>query len=275
MSQCFGFALIARCSCAFFAIVAIAQGNQAGFVQIGGLPMTPPPAIPHGMAFDGLQWHIANAVTDTFTTYTPSFTRLNDASVVGISDMRGLAFDSSTGRLFVGDLETTIVRQVTSTGDIISQFSGNGLNYLNALSYDPVTDTLWLAYFSNGVVENRTKTGDLLSSFADPAYQWTGLAIDPISRTLLLLETDDKVLEYKLDGTPLGAAIGTDQIAENGQGLAYDPSTGTLYASAQYSDHITVFSDPSRVIPEPSSFVVSAGLALAIIKCRRTKSAGS
>jgi hypothetical protein len=182
-----------------------------------------------------------------------------------------LAYDSSTGNLFVSDVATTVVRQVTLSGSTVSSFTGNGTSFLNALAYDPVSDTLWLAYFSGGRIENRTKSGILLSSFSDSSFQWTGLAVDSVQRTLLALETDDSVREYELDGTSLGTIIPADLIDGNGQGLGYDASSGTLYVTAQIPNEVSVFRDPGRTIPEASTTWLVAVATLAIQSLFRLK----
>jgi hypothetical protein len=246
------------CVCSIALFTTAWHDAQAGFNQTNSFPITVGGVGPHGIAFDGTQWHIANTGSNIVSNYDASFNHLSDITVSGVADLRGLTYDSSTGNLFVGDDQTNVVRRVTLAGVVLSSFQGASSG-LNALAYDSDSDSLWLAYFSNGLIENRTKTGTLISSFSDPSYQWTGLAYDSINHTLLALETDDALREYRLNGNTLGTVIPSDVINGNGQGLAYIASTGTLYVTSQIPNVITVFSDPARQVPEAST-----GLLLAI-----------
>jgi hypothetical protein len=213
----------------------------------------------HGLAFDGADWHIGNPFTDTIRTYDAAFNYLSTIVVPGVQDMRGIAFDSNSGHLFAGDDSTNVVREITLSGTQVNQFSGAGISSsLNALAYDSRDDTIWLAYFS-GLIEKRARTGTLINSFSK-IPNWTGLAIDKRSNSLLALEDNDTLFEYRFDGTLIGQIIATDQIFENGQGLAYDSNIGRLYATTQIPGVVTVFDDPSRV-PEPPT-VVFAGMAI-------------
>src|SRR6476620_10759330 len=137
------------CVCGIALLTTTWQNSQAAFNQTNSFPITIGGAGPHGIAFDGIQWHIANTASNVVSNYDASFNHLSDFSVAGVSDLRGLTYDSSTGTLFVGDDATNVVRRVTLTGTILSSFQGSG-NFLNALAYDSSSDSLWLAYFSNG-----------------------------------------------------------------------------------------------------------------------------
>jgi hypothetical protein len=154
---------------------------------------------------------------------------------------------------------------MTAAGSQINQFSTT--SRLNALAYDSRDDTIWLAYFT-GLVEKRTRTGGLLTSFT-AVPEWTGLAIDTRNNTLLLLEDNDKLYEYHMNGTLVGQPIATDMIPDNGQGLAYDSSTGRLYATTQQGPgRVTIFDDASRV-PEPASWMLALGALAVISRSRR------
>ena len=247
------------------------SANSVGFVLEQVVPIAVDGAGPHGLAVAGDRWYIANTTTAQVSVHDLNFNRVGQFVVPGIADARGLVYDPTDGTLFVGDLTTTVVRHVSLTGTILGQFTGNGAADLNALAYDSVSDSLWLAYFSGGKIENRTKQGALLATFSDPTYQWTGLAVDAVRRTLLALETDDQLIEYELDGTKLGLALGDDP-AGNGQGLAYNAGTGRLYVTSQIGDVVSIYRDASRV-PEPGSgpLLVAAIAASLSSRLRRGK----
>ena len=208
----------------------------------------------HGIAFDGTNWSIADPFDDSFHRYDANFNFLGDTSVSGISDMRGMAYDSNTNNLFVGDEDTGIVRLVTIDGSEISQFATGFGEGLNAIAFDPNSDSVWLAFF-NGVIENRTRTGTLISSF-NGGENWTGLAYDELNNSLLLLESsNDTLFEFAPNGSLIGQMVGVDLIVENGQGLAYDSSLGRLFVTSQ-TGNVAIWDDPSRAIPEPQITIV-------------------
>ncbi len=221
----------------------------------------------HGIAFDGVNWHIAASFTNIFRNYDSTFTFISDTTVAGVDDMRGLAYDSTMGGFFVGDQRAGVVRIVNADGTESSQFlTSSGLN---AIAYDAVGDSIWLAHFS-GLVENRTRAGSLISSFVG-GQRWTGLAYDDFNDTLLLLETDDDTLfEYQTDGTLLGEIVSNDMVTGNGQGLAYDSSLGRLWVTSQ-NGRVAIWDDSSRAVPEPSgktTILLGATLLSIIVSLR-------
>jgi hypothetical protein len=242
---------------------------RAIFVNTGSASLTSP-ANHDGLAFDGTNWHIANPFTTTYHNYSSTFTYLGDTNIGAGFDLRGMAYDPNTNHLFTSDDGDNIVREVTTGGTIVSQFN-TGITQLNAVAFDRRDNTIWLAYFT-GRIEKRTRTGALVSSFT-AAQHWTGLALDPVNNTLLAMDDPDTVYEFRFDGTALGPVIPTDQLPNNGLGLAYDASIGRLYATSQTPGVITFFDDPSRV-PEPGSLVLAACAAGIFVRRRRGALAG-
>jgi hypothetical protein len=237
----------------------------AQFVKTGEIVIGPGGSGSYlGLAFGGGQWHVAD-VEAGFRTYTPGFDYLSQTAVPGANSARGLAFDPGTGHLFLSDT-AGVVREVTVGGSVVGQFAAG--TPLNAVAYDPGSDTLWLAYYTGGI-EHRTRAGGVLGSF-NGVRQWTGLALDGGRGTLLAMEDGDTVYEFRPDGTPLGAVVTTDQIPDNGFGLAYDAALGRLYATGQFGP-VVVFDDPARVVPEPATVGLIAAAALGLVGAARRR----
>lgn len=264
------------------AIFAVSPA-AANFIKIGEIVLSST-GNHHGLAFSGANWHIANDFTNTFHNYDASFNYINDSTVAGISDMRGMTYDRNSGHLFVGDDGGAVVKEVTLSGSIIQSWTGGGSG-LNALAYDARDDTIWIAYYGNGQVEHRTRVGGFLSSFSTAPRAWTGLALAPPSNTLFLMDdnVDDTVWEYTFAGALVGQVITTDQMTGNGLGLAYDPATAILSATSQ-EGRVSFFQDISRV-PEPATMALIGVATLAgcgsgglLVKRRRrhkTRKAGA
>jgi hypothetical protein len=230
----------------------------------------------HGITSDGTNWHISKMATNTFTNYDSAFQLLGTTSVAGVLAMGGIAFADSTGTIFVIDTSTNIVREVELDGTIVGQFTGNTSRNPIGIAYDPNTDTLWLVYF-HGIIENRTLDGILISSFTNN-LRWSGIAVDPVSDTLLLLDGSDRLFEYSKVGFQLWLLLddrdGTpdEQIVGNGLALDYDASSGTLHITTQ-SNGVAIFRRVSKVIIDikpgsdlnPINLTSQGGIPVAIL----------
>jgi hypothetical protein len=232
----------------------------------------------HGIANVNSEWHIANPFSNNWRTYSSDFSLLRTtpipglSSVPGVSDLRGLAADPISGRLFLTNINTGVVYEMATNGAIAQQFATPSSGGLNAITFDQRDNTLWLLQSALGTVEHRTRNGSIISSFTT-GVGWTGLAIDTRNDSLLLLQNDgDLVDEYSTGGVFLGQPVATDLIPSNGQGLSYNHELGLLYATSQQGV-VSVFSDPGR-IPEPSSIHLLSALCIAsssgiLARCRR------
>jgi DNA-binding beta-propeller fold protein YncE len=216
---------------------------------------------PFGIAFDGTQWHIAEATTRRWGNFDAnfnfiSFTTLSSAPVN--AGIRGLDYDASSNHLFVVDHDQTRIYESTLAGGGVQNWFYASGSAPQDVTVDPRDNTLWIAEFG-GTIQHRTKTGTLLGSFST-GLNLTGVALDVTNDSLLVLQTnfpgvpDDEVYEFRTNGTPLGQLMG-DQVVNNGQGIDYDPLTGKLYVTSGIAvpgpGTVTVFQDVTR-IPEPT-----------------------
>jgi len=115
------------------------------------------------------------------------------------------------------------------------------------ITFDRVTDTLWISSWTAGTVANYTLGGALLSSFLTGHNQNTALALDPLDGTLWLH-----------DRGSLG----------DSQGLRFEQWTtaGVMLDSIRYAGLInTNLHGGEFAIPEPSSFLLSAVCAMALL----------
>jgi hypothetical protein len=232
----------------------VADSAEAIFVE--GPEILPGTSQHHGIVFEGTRWYIANIFSGGLHQYNTAFTSLGDINFPGVAQTRGLTRSPTAGHLIASDYEGGQIFDLNpAAGTSSALFAAFEIN---AVALDTSDNTLWMVRFDtgggSGLVEHRQLNGTMLGSFATPTLQLTGIAYDPRSDTLFLMETEDRIFEFTTTGTGLGPVVATDEINGNGQDLYYDPAIGRLYATSQ-EQPISVFNDPSRV-PEPASAVL-------------------
>jgi hypothetical protein len=238
---------------------------QAGFVRVGTVSVSGA-----WLTRGNNTWY-----TSTFggwRTYDNNFVQ---TGIVGTStgDIRGLDYDPVNNRMVLMLHDANTINFHNLDGSYISSITGaqNG----NDVSVDPRDGSVWEAIFG-GIVRHYRSDGVLLSSFS-AGFFLTGIAIDSINNTLLLLRADgpggadgpldDELYEFTTNGVNLARLWNSSVIEGNGLGLEYLPETGTLYVGSR------IFSDPARV-PEPATTGILAAVALTIGNIRRWKTAG-
>ncbi len=196
--------------------------------------------------------------------------------------LRGISYDSVSGNLFVVEFDTVnqVIREVTTDGTILGTVDPGHDAFLNAVAVDPDDQSLWLGYW-DGRVEHYLQNGTYLGGFNVAGQAWTGIDVDPVSDTLLLLNGDDLFFEYSFDGSVVDTLVASDQIAKEGFGFIYNEVDATLYAPGTpglFGDppaSMTVFQDPTRpVVPEPGSLVLLS-VGLLMIQMRHRPVGGS
>jgi hypothetical protein len=254
-----GFRIVASLLALAAAEEAFHTPAMAAFVEAPEITLTT--SQHHGITFDGTNWYIANIFAGGLHRYAANFAYLNDVSLFTSNDTRGLTRSPTPGKLLVGDYGSGVVREYDTTAGT-STVAFSGVASVNTLALDTSDNTLWVGFF-NGVVQHRQTNGALLGSFTMPLAV-TGLAYDPVSDHLLVLEDNDSIYEAKTDGTDLHVVIAGDQLTGNGQDMYYDSTLGRLYATSQ-ENTVSIFNDAARV-PEPT-----AGLLLAapVVMLRR------
>lgn len=205
--------------------------NAGPFTFVSATNVAPPPPGTgiHGIARVGNQWFVSN-FNNGWNIYDSLFNQVGSVFTSGLGQTRGMAYDSNSGFVYVGDINTSTIHKVTTSGTIVSSFN-TGLSGLNAVAFDPNSGHLFAANF-NGQVREFTTSGTQLSFFVT-GQNWTGAAFDSVGGTLLLLNNNDQVLEYSTAGSLIGTPLPGDAEAGNGQGLAYDSATGVLHVTGQ------------------------------------------
>jgi hypothetical protein len=242
---------------------AFSNTSRAEFVRIGTLS-----GIAGWLTRGNNAWH--SSTSRAWRNFDNNFVETGLVAT-NTSDIRGLDYDSKNNRmvLMLHDAQTISFHNLD--GSFISSIAGaqNG----NDVSVDPRDGSVWEAIFG-GTVRHYRADGVLLSSF--PAgFFLTGIAIDTINNTLLLLRAegpggadgplDDELYEFTTDGVNLGRRWASSAVEGNGLGLEYLPELGTLYVGSR------VFADPSRV-PEPTTigFLITVALSLGIARRRKS-----
>ena len=252
---------------AVLGVLCCAGAARAAFTKVTAVPVKPGA---YGITFDGTQWHISEVGSNRWANYDPDFNFIDYTDLsgpTGNGGIRGIEYSPVSGTVFTVGYDSP-VREYRLDGSLVQTWdlssSGDGL------AVDPRDGSVWVAPFA-APIQHRTAAGALISSFK-PDFNVNGIAVDPVNDTLLVLqgnnnfEDDDRLYEFRPDGTPLGQLLG-DEIPQNGLDLAYDGATGTLYAAAQ-EGVVTIFRDPSRV-PEPGGLLLFGAAGLLLRRRRR------
>lgn len=206
-----------------------------------------------GLDFDGTNWRVARVFTDEVFVYSASFDFLGAVAIAGVVNSRSVVVDDNTGNMFVLDGSFGIVRETTSSGNVVAFFAVPPST--NSMAYDSTNDQIWLVT-SEGLVQQRTRTGQILSSFqVDEAPAWNGLAIDELNNTLLMISSIDDffpitVFEYSTQGnlidTLLIDSLENQLVTNIPFEIAYD-STNARLDVVGHVGFIATYSDPSRL----------------------------
>jgi hypothetical protein len=206
------------------------------FDYVDDLVVSPPPSGTgvHGIAQVGDEWFLGNFEFGGWHVYDSNFNQTGSVVVSPpIGTVRGLCYDANAGTMFVGEYSAGMIHETTTAGVILNSFP-TVVSGFNALAFDADNDYIFAVGYQ-GQVEVLTRTGTQMDLWTG-AYNWTGAACDWVNDTILLMEGDDRVLEYEHDGTLIEMVINADCVPGNGQGLAYDSFTGILHCTGQYGE---------------------------------------
>lgn len=164
------------------------------------------------------------------------------ATFPNMTDIQGIAIDTSDGTIWFCSHGENLVRHIAADGTSIGYFS---LNKASGISYDPDTDTLWCCTTTQ-YIYNLTKTGTVKSS-----YQWSGSdALDQCfydyTRRLLYFD-------------------GGDSYSSANNLYCYDPSTQTVSVACVLSDSYSVEGislEPERLVIVNDGYYHSAATAV-------------
>ena len=258
-----------------FVVLALTQQAQGTFTEIAEYVVTGGGNNLDITRGQNGEFFISAGSTTGYNHYNSSFTFLDDKDVQNVGDLRTVAYVPGTNRLYVGDINTGIVREVDpTTGAEFSQFTIEGsIGSLTSMTYAETTNTFWVS-ICNGPIENRgtiqniSISGGLLSSFTASAECVSSVAYDSLNDSLLAMIHNETVREYMTDGTDLGPVLAQSQVVEDPYGIAYDSETGILYATANNPHLVTLFQDTSR-IPEPTTLTLAACALLGLVRQRK------
>ncbi|HHE47336.1 MAG TPA: hypothetical protein ENL08_06530 [Bacteroidetes bacterium] len=179
---------------------------------------------------------------------------------LGIGEVRGLGFDTRENRLIVANGGSFAI--VDLEGEVLRTIRGAG-GGINSMSYDP-EEELYIVGYWNRQVAFYNGEGEQVDDF-NVNVNITGICYYPINRSIFIMDTNDPVLEYSMDGEQIGTPLEGDQINGNGQDLGYDSMQRILYATGQMA-WLGAFEDNYGPLPEPEfdpeGFEVAIGLGL-------------
>ncbi|NQT35655.1 hypothetical protein HQ587_10735, partial [bacterium] len=163
-----------------------------------------------------------------------------------LGSIRGLGFDTRENLLLIANYGAGRYAIADLEGEVLENRDA-GAN-LNTISYDPDQDLYILGDWNRRVIF-RNRQHEVVSQF-DVDVNITGICYYPVNGTVFVLDTNDPILEYSIDGDRIAVALPNDQITGNGQDIAYDPMSRILYATGQNA-WLGAFEDNYGALPEP------------------------
>jgi len=160
-----------------------------------------------------------------------------------------IAVSADTGDVYVTDVFNGALHRYTAAGAHVQDLARD-FNVIRGVALDPVDGTVYAS--DNGL--------NTVRRFRPTASGWdelpaiiavtrpTGLAVDPRTRELYVIEADaDRILRFNPDGTPDGVFAGGSGTAD-GQldapyALTVDPASGDVYVSDYLNDRVQRFGD--------------------------------
>lgn len=242
---------------------------------VGGL------TTPRGVAFDSSgNLYVAEAISGSLQSVVTKVTPEGGKSTfaTGLQNPMDLAFDSS-GNLYIADYGTFKISKVGSGGGAVTDFA-TGLNSPFGLAFNS-TGTLFVANRDNDTISQVATNGDV-SAFASGFNDPNDLTID--SSGNLYVSNFGNTSVSKVTTAAEVSAFVTDASLVSTIGLAFNPTSGSLYVASQSGSSIIEISSAGSVtnstfatfggqgpqylafaptaIPEPSTYGVVAGLTM-------------
>ena len=195
---------------------------------------------------------VVNPDTDTIYVANTSTITVIDGSTNTVTTtidlaqgMSGMAVDPVTNTLYVSNFRTGTVSAIDgATNDVTTTITGLGPDP-GQIAVNPATGRIYIAD-DGSIAVVSAKTNSLVTTIDADVSE---LAVDQESNTIYTLDADSELgalnggtNEFELDFIPPGDPGNT-----TGDGLAVDPTAGTVYV-------ITIFSNPG----DPDSFAMEA-----------------
>ena len=171
--------------------------------------------------------------------------QVSPRTTITLKDIRGVAFDKTSGHLFAVDHITNTVIEIdlvgTTLNSVVDSFSSDGGSFdLNAVAIDPIRNELYAVHFLPSASQVRVFS---LATKTFTGVQWnagqtlSGAAFDSGRDSLLLMENKkDLVLEFSRTGQSFGEVITGDAVNGDGQNLHYNDATGRLFVVSSKGD---------------------------------------
>jgi hypothetical protein len=228
------------------------------------------------------EWHAAG-ISGWWTFDNAYSTPWVLTAAAGVSNILDVAYDQHNDRMVLLEWNTGEVRYHSMDGTFQSSFP-TGLVSANGIAWDRRDGSIWVGNFS-GFIRHYGASGTLLNGF-NTGLLLSGLALDPVHNSLLLLRADgsggiggpldDQLWEFSTSGSNLGQLWSASEIPGNGNGLEYLPDEGKLYVKSgvnpqqpsQPYNATRIYRDFGR-IPEPATGSMAL---LAIVLCSGRRS---
>ncbi len=163
-----------------------------------------------------------------------------------IGTVRGLGFDSDANRLLLANYGQGRYAVADLEGEVLELVDANA--NLNTISYDSDRE-LYIIGDWNRRVLFFNRDNEMVSQF-NVGVNITGICYYPINGTVFVLDTNDPMLEYSVEGELLERPMPNDVINGNGQDIGYDSMNRLLYATGQ-GGWVGQFNDNYGAVAEP------------------------
>ncbi len=162
------------------------------------------------------------------------------------NEVRGLGFDFDQNNLLLGHAGQNSYSVMDLEGEVLSTTNVNA--YVNTIAYDSDRELYILGIWDRMVIIHD-RDHEEIDRF-NVECNITGIEYYPLNGTIFILDTNDPLLEYSIEGELVNRVIENDQFDGNGQDICYNANDRELYGTSQ-GGWIGIWEDNYGALAEP------------------------